>query len=319
MAGLMLALFGAVAALSAMPGTARGQIFVSNLSGNTIGEYNASTGAAINAALISGLETPEGIVVSGGNLFVANNGNAGTAHVGQYTTTGTTVNAALVSGLSGAINNIAISGSKLFVSNFSNNTIGEYDATTGATINAALVTGLTSPGGIAVSGGHLFVVNLGTLPGTGTVDEFDATTGAAISAPLISGLNNPEGLVASGSNLFVVKRGMFSNGSYVANSGSIGEYSTSGQTVNAALVSGLNMPRQITESGGNLFVTDFTNTSNGTVGEYSAATGATINATLVSGLDHPVGIAVVPEPGSLVLAVLGIGGLAAWGCRRRAG
>jgi len=50
----------------------------------------------VNAALVSGLNNPQGIAVSDGNLFVAEfYGNT----IGEYTTSGATVNAALVSGV----------------------------------------------------------------------------------------------------------------------------------------------------------------------------------------------------------------------------
>ncbi len=56
------------------PSTARGQIFVGKGGANgSIGEYTTS-GATVNASLITGLSYPLGIAVSGGSLFVANNG-----------------------------------------------------------------------------------------------------------------------------------------------------------------------------------------------------------------------------------------------------
>jgi len=82
------------AALS--PATARGQnIFVVNNGAGTIGEYTSS-GAVVNASLVSGLNGPWGIAVSGTNLFVTNNRNN---TIGEYTTSGTVVNASLISGL----------------------------------------------------------------------------------------------------------------------------------------------------------------------------------------------------------------------------
>jgi len=45
---------------------------------------------------------------------------------------------------------IGILGNNLYVANYSNGTIGEYDATSGAAINSSLVTGLNFPVGIAV-------------------------------------------------------------------------------------------------------------------------------------------------------------------------
>jgi hypothetical protein len=92
-------------------GTARAQIFVTNFF-NTVGEYNATTGATINSSFISsGLSDPFGIALSGGNLFVANGADSFGAP----------------------------------------GTIGEYNATTGATINSSFISsGLSAPNLIAV-------------------------------------------------------------------------------------------------------------------------------------------------------------------------
>jgi DNA-binding beta-propeller fold protein YncE len=56
-------------------------LFVANNRSGTVGEYNATTGAAINASFITGLNFPYGLAVFGDTLFVANN-NGNT--VGKY-------------------------------------------------------------------------------------------------------------------------------------------------------------------------------------------------------------------------------------------
>jgi hypothetical protein len=84
---------------------AGGKLFVVAASDGTIGEYDATTGAIINPALVSGLKNPEGLAISGSNLFVANRGISNSGYVpysgsiGEYTLTGATVNASLISGL----------------------------------------------------------------------------------------------------------------------------------------------------------------------------------------------------------------------------
>jgi hypothetical protein len=70
--------------------------------------------------------------------------------------------------------------------------------------------------------------------------------------------------------------------------GTVGEYTTSGATINPALISGLNNSSRIAVSGGHLFVT---NRSGNTIGEYTTS-GTTVNASLVAGLNTPTGIAV---------------------------
>ena len=62
-----------------------------------IGEFTTS-GATLNASFLSGLDSPLGVAMSGGDLFVANYAN-GT--IGEYTTSGATVNPSLITGLSG--------------------------------------------------------------------------------------------------------------------------------------------------------------------------------------------------------------------------
>src|SRR5271157_97016 len=72
-------------------------------------------------------------------------------------------------------------------------------------------------------------------------------------------------------------------------SGTIGEYTDSGATVNPSLITGLGSfgPFGIAVSGSNLFVTN----AGGTIGEYTTS-GATVNPSLISGFGLPLGIAV---------------------------
>ena|ERR1017187_6403063 len=110
------------------------------------------------------------------------------------------------------------------------------------------------------------------------------------------------GIAVSGSDLFV------SN----LNNNTIGEYTTSGATVNASLISGLNHPHGIAVDGSDLFVTS----NGGTIGEYTTS-GATVNASLISGLDVPFAIVTVtstPEPATI--ALIGTSLLAIIGLRR---
>src|SRR5271155_4081159 len=72
----------------------------------------------------------------------------------------------------------------------------------------------------------------------------------------------------------------------VANLGAdtIGEYTTSGSTLNASLVSGLSSPGSIAVSGFNFFVVNESPTN--TIGEYTTS-GGTVNASLISSVTNP--------------------------------
>jgi hypothetical protein len=65
--------------------------------GNKVGEYDATTGAAVNSSFITGLNVPLGIALDGNNhLFVT---NAGNNTVGEYNaTTGGAINPAFING-----------------------------------------------------------------------------------------------------------------------------------------------------------------------------------------------------------------------------
>jgi hypothetical protein len=153
-------------ALLAMLVTARGQIFVSVNNGfnglSAVGEYNLN-GTPVNTSLITGLNVPSGIVVSGGNLFVA---NAGSGTIGEYTTSGATVNASLLTVDANDDNQLAASGSELFVtirnSGDGGGGVAEYTlGNTPGTVSSSdpsFITGLYEPTGIAVE----FVPKLST-------------------------------------------------------------------------------------------------------------------------------------------------------------
>src|SRR5262249_5076469 len=81
-------------------------LFIANETG-TVGEYDATSGATINASFISssqGLAGPTALALDGNNhLFVVNFGLGGS--VGEYNaTTGATINAALINNTQGLTN-----------------------------------------------------------------------------------------------------------------------------------------------------------------------------------------------------------------------
>ena len=76
------------------------------------------------------------------------------------------MNASLVAGLSLPYT-VMVSGSNLYVANFSAGTIGEY-TTSGAVVNASLSRASIGPFGMAMSGSNLFV----GVYGTETISEY---------------------------------------------------------------------------------------------------------------------------------------------------
>jgi DNA-binding beta-propeller fold protein YncE len=88
---------GAVLLAGSLP--VRGQqIYVGRQNG-LVGEYNAD-GTPVNTSLVTGVSDPDGLAISGNNLFVANQDSVANEFIGEYTMSGATVNASLITGLS---------------------------------------------------------------------------------------------------------------------------------------------------------------------------------------------------------------------------
>lgn len=100
----------------------------------TIGAYS-TTGATLNASLLSGLPGPYSVAASGSSLFVAQDGNGTfTGSVGEYAMSGATVNAALVPPGLGLPTAITVSGSNIYVASLNSNSVSKY-TTSGVLVN----------------------------------------------------------------------------------------------------------------------------------------------------------------------------------------
>jgi len=228
-------------------------IYVVNESGNSVGEFNLNTGAAINANLITYPTgtSPSGIAISGSHLFITTSGPQGPTDpgavgtVGEFNLDGSVVNANLITGLDRPTS-ILISGAQMFVVNKAENStvvagsVGEYNLA-GTAVNASLISGLNAPSGIVLSGQNLFISSgqpsddngLGSNPNN-SVGEYNAITGATVNDALITGLSDPLRLALLGDDLLVMNIGNSTSGPFI---GQVGEYGLDGSTVNADLIS----------------------------------------------------------------------------------
>jgi hypothetical protein len=298
-------------AITAPPAEGRQILVVANQLGS-VGEYDATTGAAINASFIS---TPTGHSLSlardaNNHLFV---GQIGTNPVGEYNaTTGAMINANFIT----AVNNpyaLVLDGNNHIFSANTGAGVAQYDAATGAAINTTFVDLQgAQPRGLVLDGNNHLFVTVGRFDTGGNnsysgVAEFDATTGATINFGFIV---EPPGTQASGIALNATLNRLL-----VANqlTQTVSEYdAATGATINTAFINngqGLSSPFALAfDDSNHLFVGNFGNF----VGEYDATTGATINSAFIFGPgihqpDYLLFVASVPEPSSLLLIAAAAG------------
>lgn len=236
------ALDGTVMNASLMPGQSYpidvaisgAHLYILNRGVNSVAKYNLD-GTLVNALFIAGLNDPQAIAIHAGDIYIA---NAGNNTVGKYSTNGSVINASFISLPSNPLG-LAVSGGDLYVSvNGVSGQLGTVQkfTTAGALVNDGFITGLVQPRHMTISSGDLYLINGATL----SVSKYDTSTGAGgillaggIGDPLI---NVPIHVVVSGTDLYVASLG----GDSIP--AKIGHYTTSGATVNADLITGLDGP-----------------------------------------------------------------------------
>jgi WD40 repeat protein len=193
---------------------------------------------------------------------------------------------------------------QIFITNYNDNTVANYEGTTGTPINNSFISGLTNPQGLAVSGSSLFVAN----NNIGRIGKYDTNSGTAINTAFIGGLSTVMALATKGDSLFVssgsaVKRYELSSGTLLASGGTglvsfwglavadASAYATAGDTIvkfdsaslsvtNASFITGLTQAAGVAAANGFLYVA---NSGSNTIGKYDAITGTAINTSFITG------------------------------------
>jgi hypothetical protein len=123
-------------------------LYVGEIGGSNISQWNAATGQVINSSFITGF-APFGLASSGTRLF-ASNLNASTVGVFDLAT-GSVIDASFITGLPSP-KGLAVSGSTLYVASCDTGSyIGTYNATTGAAINSQYMIINAAPNGLFIA------------------------------------------------------------------------------------------------------------------------------------------------------------------------
>src|SRR5437016_400093 len=108
---VLAGLFLSAIALCILSNSARAQLYVSQQGNGTVGKYDATTGAAVNASFITGTYFPVSLALLSNTLFVGNNG---VSTVSKFDAT-TGAGGVFFGGVTGPVK-LALFGNNLFVS-----------------------------------------------------------------------------------------------------------------------------------------------------------------------------------------------------------
>jgi len=162
-----------------------GNVLYSSGGSGLVSSWDATTGASINTSFISGLNGPDTMLVSGNSLFVGDADG-----ISQWdAATGQVINRSFMTAFSPA--GIAVSGNRLFATNYGSNAVGVFDLATGSVIDANFITGVPTPKGLAVSGSTLYVASCDQGAYIGT---YNVNTGATINSQYMLIDGSPSGL-----------------------------------------------------------------------------------------------------------------------------
>jgi hypothetical protein len=160
-----------------------GNIFVLNSSTDTLGEYTLA-GAPVHTALATLTASPYKIAALKTNLFITT-----TSGVSEFNTLTGTINNSFITGYTG-LRGIAVTASDIFVSDYADNTVKEFDLTGKLVTGTFIHTKLNEPDALTFSGNDFYIGD----DGSQNVTEF-TNTGVLVKSGLIENLDDPTGVL----------------------------------------------------------------------------------------------------------------------------
>lgn len=195
--------------------------------GSTIGTYNATTGAVINANFITGLSGVSQLSYANNVIYTSSYGGGVINTYNATTGALITNNFISISSPTGK----RIIGSTLYTTVYGGGRISTYNSSTGALINSNYITGLASPSDLTINtaNNYLYVVNAGTSS-VGVYNASDSSTATTINTSFITGLSSPFSIVYFDNILYISCMGTNTIATYNA---------TTGALINASFGTGL--------------------------------------------------------------------------------
>jgi streptogramin lyase len=188
-------------------------LWVANLSSNSVAEISCGTGSSIRSINSGSLNSPVAVAVGGTKVWVASQahqtdaiGNIipNSSFVTAYGTSNgsleESINGTNVNDLNGS-SGISVSGGNVWITNANGNSVTELDATTGNVVRDVEggAGGFKWPMGIASTGADVWVANLDG----NSLTEINESTGSVMRVVTGDGLNGPDSICVFGKAIWV--------------------------------------------------------------------------------------------------------------------
>jgi streptogramin lyase len=274
-------------------------VWVTNVAGNSVTEFNASTGSEVRviSAQRGRFQTPIAITIRSNHVWVVNEGvrgePGGTGSISELNAnTGALIRviddrAAMIDNPAG----LAVSGSRVWVSSLQtaskNGSLTTLDATTGAVLRVDSTTDdqFNSPAAVAENDGRVWVASSGTKNyegnglDTGAVTEINATSGAVLRVIQASvGFNEPTAVAVGQGQVWI---------SNLYSSYLVELNASNGSLTRLVKSNSLDEPLALALSGGDVWAVNFQGND---VTEVNASNGTVVRV-LTKDVDQPSGIA----------------------------
>ena len=151
--------------------------------------------AQLNDVVTTGLNTPNGIIFNGNDLYIAEYKGNKISKIDITATNPTVTDVIAVNSAYGII----LNGNDLYIAEYHGNKISKIDITATNPVATDVVTGLNNPEGIVLNGNDLYISEFSG----NKILKIDITETNPVATDIITGLNNPSGLVFNGNDLYI--------------------------------------------------------------------------------------------------------------------
>lgn len=263
---------GLVVAGASPASAATGDLYFSDGTTNKIGNSNLD-GGAVNQSLITGANSPKGLVKTSTNVYWANSGDN---TIGRANLNGSSANQSFISAANSP-SDITATSTHLYWVNSGDNTIGRANLD-GTGVDQDFITGADGPDSIAATSSAVVWTNKNKNSiGRANLD------GSGVNQEFIKNADSPLGIATTSTNIYWVNSG----------SGAIGSAKLDGTVVTQELVKGITAPGPLAATSSYLY---WASTSETKIGRANID-GTSINQALISPTNSATGLDAYQVPG----------------------